>query len=193
MTRERVPDDGALEDRIPLAAALLRDFVNTLDRELGTDELDTAAGLTGFLVGHGVLDEGSEADEAERQASVRLRQGLRDALELNHAAEQAPLPMLDDALGALPIRLRWDGGGVVAAPTEDGVAGALARIGLAAHEARAEGYWWRLKICAFDECEWAYYDQSKNRSRHYCEYGCGNKLKTRAYRARRRADRSAAR
>ena len=50
--------------------------------------------------------------------------------------------------------------------------------------------WWRLKICAFDECEWAYFDQSRNRSRSYCEYGCGNKLKTRAYRARQRSARS---
>ncbi len=68
-----------------------------------------------------------------------------------------------------------------------GIAGALARVGLAALEARASEVWRRLKICAFDECEWAYYDHSKNRSRHSCEYGCGNKLKTRAYRARRRA------
>ena len=44
-----------------------------------------------------------------------------------------------------------------------------------------------LKICSSDECEWAYYDHSKNRSRHWCEYGCGNRVKTRAYRARRRA------
>ena len=50
-----------------------------------------------------------------------------------------------------------------------------------------EGQWWRLKICASDECEWAYYDHSKNRSRNYCEYNCGNKLKTRAYRARQKA------
>ena len=54
-------------------------------------------------------------------------------------------------------------------------------------DAATAGIWWRLKICASDECEWAYYDHSKNRSRSYCEYGCGNKLKTRAYRARRRA------
>ncbi|WP_244928002.1 CGNR zinc finger domain-containing protein [Nocardioides sp. W7] len=188
MTHELTQADGISQDRIPLTAALIRDFVNTLDHELGTDELATTAGLTSFLVGHQLLTDGPDADEAERQASVRLRQGLHDALGLNHAAEQAPLAMLDDALGALRIRLQWDGGGVVATPAEDGVAGALARIGLAAHEARAGGLWWRLKICAFDECEWAYYDQSKNRSRHYCEFGCGNKLKTRAYRARRRAD-----
>ena len=63
----------------------------------------------------------------------------------------------------------------------------LAQIGLATHDAAADGLWWRLKICAWDECEWAYYDHSRNRSRSYCEYGCGNKLKIRAYRARQRA------
>lgn len=187
MTRQPSPDDSS-QDRTPPPAALLRDFVNTLDHELGTDELATTAGLTSFLVGHGLLTAGTAAEEAERQASVTLRQGLHAALELNHAGEQAPLTPFDDALGAHSVRLSWDGTGVAVTPVEDGVAGALARIALAAHEARASDIWWRLKICAFDECQWAYYDQSKNRSRNYCEYGCGNKLKTRAYRARRRAD-----
>ncbi|HTE72674.1 MAG TPA: CGNR zinc finger domain-containing protein [Actinomycetes bacterium] len=30
-------------------------------------------------------------------------------------------------------------------------------------------------------------DQTKNRSRAWCEWGCGNKAKTRAYRARKKA------
>jgi predicted RNA-binding Zn ribbon-like protein len=192
MGRSAVTDDLMLDDdisreRVPVPAVLIRDFVNTVDHELGTDELATAEGLTTFLVRHRLLADGPQARERDRQESLRLRRGLHDALELNHAAEHAPLPILDDALGALRVRLQWVGDGVVAAPADDGVAGALALIGLAAHEARAGGLWWRLKICAFDECEWAYYDQSKNRSRQYCEYGCGNKLKTRAYRARRRA------
>ena len=187
MTQALIPDDDIPRDRVPLPAALLRDFVNTRDHELGTDELATAEGLTGFLVRHRLLVDGIDATDRERQEAVRLRQGLHGALELNHAAEQAPLPVLDDALRGLPVRLQWGGDAVVAAPADDGVAGALTRIGLAAHEARTSGFWWRLKVCSFDECEWAYYDQSKNRSRNYCEYGCGNKLKTRAYRARRRA------
>jgi predicted RNA-binding Zn ribbon-like protein len=190
-----IPDDPsaaerATDDGVPRPAALVRDFVNTLDHELGTDELATTEGLTAFCAHHGLLEEGVQAVARDLVEAVRLRRGLHNALELNHAGEQAPLATLDEALAALPVRLRWVGDGVVAAPADDGVAGALARIGLAAHEARASELWWRLKICAFDECEWAYYDQSKNRSRHYCEYGCGNKLKTRAYRARRRAERT---
>jgi predicted RNA-binding Zn ribbon-like protein len=171
---------------VPRSAALVRDFVNTLDHELGTDELATPAGLTGFLMSQDLLDAG-RADEEQLARAVALRSGLHQALELNHADAPASVVALDDVLSHLPVRLRWTADGVVAAPAEDGVAGALARVGLAALEARASEVWWRLKICAFDECEWAYYDHSKNRSRHYCEYGCGNKLKTRAYRARRRA------
>ena len=73
--------------------------------------------------------------------------------------------------------------------TASGVRGGLARIAIAAHAATTEGIWPRLKICAWDECEWAYYDHSKNQSRHWCEYGCGNKVKTRAYRARKASTR----
>lgn len=192
MTRALIPDEDNARDRVPFPAALLRDFVNTRDHELGTDELATVDGLTAFLAGHRLLDADLDATDRDREQAVRLRQGLHEALQLNHAAEQAPLPALDDALRALPVRLQWGGDAVAVAPADDGIAGALTRIGLAAHEARTGGFWWRLKICSFDECEWAYYDQSKNRSRHYCEYGCGNKLKTRAYRARRRAGELAA-
>jgi predicted RNA-binding Zn ribbon-like protein len=181
-----VPDD-LIPDRVPRAAALVRDFVNTLDHELRTDELDTAAGLAGFLVREGLLKKGVSADEREREEALRLRRGLHEALELNHSGQRSALPALDEVLASLPVRLTWTDDGVVAVPADGGVAGALTSIGLAAQEARAHEVWWRLKICAFDECEWAYYDQSKNRSRSYCEYGCGNKLKTRAYRARRRA------
>jgi predicted RNA-binding Zn ribbon-like protein len=178
--------DDLIPDDVPRPAALVRDFVNTIDHELHTDELATPAGLSAFLVRHGLLDAG-QADERQREQSVALRAGLHDALELNHAARESSLVALDDVLAGLAVRLHWAGDGVVAVPAEEGVAGALTRIGLAAHDVRASEVWWRLKICAFDECEWAYYDLSKNRSRHYCEYGCGNKVKTRAYRARRRA------
>jgi predicted RNA-binding Zn ribbon-like protein len=177
------------EDQVPRPAALVRDFVNTLDHELGTDTLGTAEGLSSFLSDQGLLAGPSRVTEAERTTAVRLRSALHEALELNHAAASGPLPDLDGLLGKLSVRLAWDGNGVVARPVEDGVGGALARIGLAAHESMAQQVWWRLKICAFDECEWAYYDQSRNRSRSYCEYGCGNKLKTRAYRARQRSAR----
>ena len=119
---------------VPRPAALVRDFVNTLDHELGTDELATPAGLTGFLMSQDLLDAG-RADEEQLARAVALRSGLHQALELNHADAPASVVALDDVLAHLPVRLRWTADGVVAAPAEDGVAGALARVGLAALEA----------------------------------------------------------
>ena len=180
-------DQQIHQDRVPTSAALVRDFVNTLDHELGTDALASPSGLAAFLLEQALLDTAPPVSKADLAAARRLRGALHDALELNHSGTRAPLPDLDEVLGGLPVRLAWDGDRVVAQPAREGVEGSLARIGLAAHEAVAAEVWWRLKVCAFDECEWAYYDQSRNRSRSYCEYGCGNKLKTRAYRARQRS------
>ena len=173
----------------PTAVAVVRDFVNTLDHDEGTDELDGPAGLTRWLEGADLIRgrSGAEAVASELELALRLRAGLRQALELNHDGDTDPLPALDDVLGELPVVLGWDGTMPVLTTTAVGVLGGLVRVALAAHETVATGEWGRLKICSFDECEWAYVDRSKNRSRHYCEYGCGNKLKTRAYRARRRA------
>ena len=135
---------------------------------------------------HRVEKRRRHVQELER---LRLRAGLRSALELNHAGAPGALPDLASALGELPVSLAWSGDGVRLVGAAGGVAGALAAIGLAAHDMTSAGTWWRMKICASDECEWAYYDHSKNRSRQWCEYGCGNRIKSRNFRARQAADR----
>ncbi|GAB2481929.1 CGNR zinc finger domain-containing protein [Jatrophihabitans fulvus] len=45
----------------------------------------------------------------------------------------------------------------------------------------------RLRVCVADDCESVLVDLSKNRSRRYCEFGCGNKANVAAYRARQRS------
>jgi predicted RNA-binding Zn ribbon-like protein len=46
-----------------------------------------------------------------------------------------------------------------------------------------------VAACTSDECLWAFYDRSRNRSRHWCSMGvCGNRAKTRTYRAKRSND-----
>lgn len=171
----------------PAAAAVIRDFVNTLDLELGTDDWESADGLGRWLGRAGLSQESGAVTASELELARRLRAGLRDALELNHDGATDSLPALAGALGELPVTLAWDGSAPVLTTSADGVLGGLARVAVSAHETVAAGDWPRLKICALDECAWAYYDHSKNRSRFYCEHGCGNKIKTRAYRARQRA------
>jgi predicted RNA-binding Zn ribbon-like protein len=45
----------------------------------------------------------------------------------------------------------------------------------------------RLRVCAADDCCDAVVDLSKNRSRRFCESGCGNRANVAAYRARQAA------
>ncbi|MFG2041755.1 CGNR zinc finger domain-containing protein [Dactylosporangium sp. NPDC048998] len=45
----------------------------------------------------------------------------------------------------------------------------------------------RLRVCAADDCDDVLVDLSKNRSRRFCEGGCGNRANAAAYRARRAA------
>jgi predicted RNA-binding Zn ribbon-like protein len=45
----------------------------------------------------------------------------------------------------------------------------------------------RLRLCAADDCHDVVVDLSKNRSRRYCDNGCGNRANVAAYRARRSA------
>ncbi len=46
----------------------------------------------------------------------------------------------------------------------------------------------RLKTCAADDCDDVVVDLSRNRSKRFCEGGCGNRENVRAYRDRRRED-----
>ncbi len=43
----------------------------------------------------------------------------------------------------------------------------------------------RLRSCAAQDCQDVVVDLSRNRSRRYCEQGCGNRVAVAAYRARR--------
>lgn len=42
----------------------------------------------------------------------------------------------------------------------------------------------RLRVCGADDCDDVLVDLSKNRSRRYCDAGCGNRVNVAAYRAR---------
>lgn len=44
----------------------------------------------------------------------------------------------------------------------------------------------RLRVCAADDCADVLVDLSKNRSRRFCQAGCGNRMAVAAYRSRKR-------
>ena len=74
-------------------------------------------------------------------------------------------------------------GSQLRAPGADAVAGMLAEV----HEAHRTGEWQRLKACGNPDCQWVFYDASRNRSGRWCAMSeCGDVMKARAYRARAR-------
>ena len=176
---------------VPAAVAVVRDFVNTTDHETGSDDLATTAALAAYLHREGLTPSLTEASTRDLDLSHRLRAGFRQALEELHDGTGGAPSSLAAALEQLDVGLTCGATGPVLTTSASGVAGGLARIGVAAHTMATEGLWGRLKICSSDECGWAYFDHSKNRSRSWCEYGCGNKIKTRSYRARQRTARAA--
>jgi predicted RNA-binding Zn ribbon-like protein len=70
----------------------------------------------------------------------------------------------------------------------DSVRDRLVELLLIIRDAQRDGTWMLLKACANDECQWAFYDKSRNHGGTWCEMSaCGNKLKNRAFRARSKA------
>jgi predicted RNA-binding Zn ribbon-like protein len=169
----------------PAEVALVRSFLNTIDPDEGIDELERPADLSAWLRKAGLLPKGTPASGRDLQLARRLRAALRQELLGNHA--KRPDPALAAAVDAvckeLPLVAVSSSAGV--APSAGGVRGALAQIVAAAAQARIKGTWHRLKICPAEDCQWAFYDTSRNRSKRWCSMEvCGNRSKVRAFRDR---------
>jgi predicted RNA-binding Zn ribbon-like protein len=165
------------------SARLLRDFVNTYDVRGDIEEFGAPSDLSGWLAEHLLTAPGARADESDLAIAVALREGLRDAMLGRPDARGE----LEDLLAALPLRLSLDGPALV--PVHGGARGGLARVAAAVMTSAAGGTWQRLKVCRASDCRWAFLDMSKNRSRTWCSMRmCGNRTKTRAYRARQRPE-----
>jgi hypothetical protein len=73
-------------------------------------------------------------------------------------------------------------------PEAAGVDGALGRLLALVTAAIEDGTWRRLKVCPADDCRWAFYDESRNRSATWCDMKvCGNRAKVRGFRERTRS------
>lgn len=154
-------------------AALLVDFLNTLDVDGGTDVLDEPAGWSAWVEQHGlatVSGEESRPRDDDELAGVRA---LRDDLRCLAMGE-------GQCSVDVPVTVRMDGGRVT-------LGGTSPRAVLAAAAARlaVENRLDRVKICPADDCRWAFYDASKNHSRQWCSMKvCGNRAKARSHRER---------
>lgn len=63
----------------------------------------------------------------------------------------------------------------------------MAEIAASFGRTLAEGESARVRICENPDCLWVFYDDTRNRTKRFCdEKGCGNLMKVRRFRARRK-------
>lgn len=168
---------------------VVRAFVNTLDVEENTDALTDPPALRSWFVDRGLLPPDSgELDRRDLDGALRLRGALRGLLQANHdraPADPGDLTVLNAIAARSPVRLEFSADGVDLTPAEDGPEHAFSGLLVRIAQAMADGTWRRLKVCLEDSCQWAFYDESRNRSGKWCSMEvCGNRAKARAFRER---------
>lgn len=132
-------------------------------------------------LGRETLEELLELRELLRgvvEAVVTGRDVLpRDITRLNGFLERADAR---HEMRRTPGGLRLDAVSLV-----EGDARLVGAIALSAARFLASGDRQRLKVCNNSGCRWVFYDETKNRSRRWCDGNlCGNLFKVRRYRSR---------
>lgn len=180
-----------LLDREPAPGRLrlVQRFVNTVDLEHGREMLSSPVRLREVLAGLGLLDVGAAVSDDDLDRALDLREAVRSLALANNGvpADRAAEEVLERAAVAGRLAVRFEGGVPCLVGEAPGVSGALGTLAGVVANAFADGTWHRLKACRRDVCGWLFYDRSRNRSARWCDMAvCGNRTKTRAYRARRR-------
>jgi CGNR zinc finger/Putative stress-induced transcription regulator len=191
---QRIP-----EGEVPGEVRLVNEFLNTLDLERFGEHaakpeeeregLRSPEMFKAWLVGRGLLGEEEAVSEADRRLSVELRDALRSAASVNSRPFRERSEEVGRIFGEFPLVVRVGvGSGPELVSGEGGVKGALGTILAGVVVASSKGTWARMKICAAEDCRWAYYDHSKSRTGRWCAMEtCGNRHKTRKYRRKKRA------
>jgi predicted RNA-binding Zn ribbon-like protein len=171
--------------KAPGRLELLQRFINSYNHDfpqdwdrIGTPEKAQAWLRQKRLIG--LEDPVTDADVARLR---QLREAIRALAIANHGAR--PKAAAIEVICAISVVARLsvaldDAGRTALEPAPSGVDGAMATLLGILHEAQLTGDWSRMKGCR--QCEYAFYDRSKNRSGAWCDMSiCGNRTKNRAY------------
>jgi predicted RNA-binding Zn ribbon-like protein len=184
------PGDSTPAKTAPQPLYLVQRFVNSVDLETGEDELSSPHELRRWFAERGLMSGDDPVRPADLRRAIDVREGLRAVLLHNngHALDEARVERLDRAVRRAGVRVRFEAGSDPRlVPEAGGVDGAIARLMAIVAAAVEHDRWERLKACPREQCEWAFYDKSKNRSGRWCKMeSCGNIEKAKAFRERRR-------
>jgi predicted RNA-binding Zn ribbon-like protein len=172
----------AHDTEVALAAAAA--LVNT-ETEGG---LDTPEELDAFLA-HWGFTGSRRHDQAELAEVQALRPRLR---EVWHVGKDDAVVIVNRLLregSALPYLMKhdeWDYHVHATSPEQPLADRMMVEAAMAFVDVIRTDELDRLSVCAADDCSCVLVDLSKNRSRRFCDFGCGNRANVAAYRARKR-------
>jgi predicted RNA-binding Zn ribbon-like protein len=135
------------------------------------------------------LDKVSTPTRGEYEQLVQLRHRLRQHLQSRRTPSSSDISVLNDYLDrstpimelvvnrtGLQVTTRWNPSGWRAVMTI---------VTLSYASLLSDGGIDRIRLCANPDCGWLFYDDSRNRSRRWCDVAvCGNLLRVRRHRAR---------
>jgi predicted RNA-binding Zn ribbon-like protein len=176
--------------KAPGRLELLQRFVNTYNHDFPRDwdRIGTPEKARAWLREKGLVAPGDGISDADVARLRELREAIRALAIANHGGQPAAAATdtIRRVAGTAQLSVAIDDTGRTALePQRRGVDRAVATLLGILHEAQLTGQWSRLKGCR--QCEYAFYDRSKNRSASWCSMSiCGNRTKNRTYYQRRR-------
>lgn len=178
----------------PGMLSVVEDFVNTrlmpahpADPEGTRELLDSPAALRDWLSARRLLPANTDLSEGDLRWAVEVREALRRAMSGDSEDEAGAIETLNRAARGAQLQLRFSGNGAVLVPASPGIDGALGHLLGIVAGAMARKDWQLMRRCANETCSYVFYDRSKNHTAHWCGARCGNIVKSRAYRQRRKA------
>jgi predicted RNA-binding Zn ribbon-like protein len=175
--------------KAPGRLELLQRFVNTYNHDFPRewDRIGTPKTAEAWLREKRLVAPDAAVSDTDVARLRELREAIRALAIANHDRQPAAAAtdVIRGAARAAELRVAVDDSGrTTLEPARGGVDGAVATLLGILHEAQLAAQWSRMKACR--QCEYAFFDRSKNRSAAWCAMSiCGNRTKNRAYYRRR--------
>jgi predicted RNA-binding Zn ribbon-like protein len=191
------------EFQVPDELAHLYDFANSLDvrhfthhgvQHVQSDELTGPRELAVWMSQRGLLAENTKMiTTAMFDSALQLRASVRAYLECDPAErrkDNEAVRSLNKAMKLFPLVAEApDDRRLVLRGSRGDVLAGLSAVVAELYDGSIKGTLDRLKMCAAEECRRVFFDRSKPATRRWCMSTlCGNRMKTRTYRERRRVE-----
>src|SRR3954454_25351469 len=152
---------------------LVSSFVNTLEKNTtrpDEESFDSPESLRSWMTEQGI-PAGDDLGPKDVERAIEFREAMRLLLLSNNGSEldAGVLRRLRAAADAGLLRVEIeDDGQAYPRPAEAGGSALIARPTSAIAYIQCGGSWERLKTCTADNCQWTFYNTSRNRSRTWC-------------------------